>query len=267
MKIKPFRIIPVVDLKAGLVVHARRGEREKYQPVNSVLTESAELLPIVAAFKLKLGLTEIYVADLDAISSARSHNNLALLTQIVKQRRELNDTVPPLLFMVDAGIATLADAAVVFAAGAGRIVVGTETLASIAALQDIIRQYGSQRVMLSLDIRDSHIISPDPELRGLEPPQAIIRLQAAGVEQFILLELSRVGTGTGLNRQLIQDCLAVLTAGAGSEQATKPELFIGGGVAGSSDLEWLKQVGVSGALIATALHDGRLTKEDIVNLI
>lgn len=266
MKTKLFRIIPVVDLKSGVVVHARRGEREKYQPVNSVLTESAELLPIVSAFNLTLGLKEVYVADLDAIATAQANNNLALLSQIRRQRSFLNDEALSLLFMVDAGISTLADAAQVFSAGADQIVVGTETLTSIAALRDIIHRYGSRRVTLSLDMRDSHILSPAPDLRGLEPPQAITRLRMTGIEQFILLELSRVGTGAGLNCQLIQDCLVALGKGIGNDSVTKPELLIGGGVSGISDLEWLKQVGVSGALIATALHDGRLTSENLIKL-
>ncbi len=259
MNIRPFRIIPVVDLKGGLVVHARRGEREKYRPVNSVLAQSAELPPIVAAFQLKLGLTEIYVADLDAIATARVHTNLALLQQIA--------TASPLSFIVDAGIAVPADAAVVLAAGAGQIVVGTETLTTVAALRTMINNYGSRLVTLSLDMRAARILSPDPELAGLEPPAAISRLRAAGVEQFILLELDRVGTGAGLNRQLILACLDALASGTGNDRQTKPALLIGGGVSGISDLVWLKQVGVAGALIATALHDGRLTKEDIARLI
>jgi phosphoribosylformimino-5-aminoimidazole carboxamide ribotide isomerase len=44
------------------------------------------------------------------------------------------------------------------------------------------------------------------------------------------------------------------------------ELVAGGGVRGREDLEQLAEVGVDGALVATALHTGALTRSDLVSV-
>lgn len=260
---KPFRIVPVIDLKGGLAVHAVRGERVHYQPVSSVLTGTPELFPLVAAFAIKLGLTEAYIADLDAITGGQPAGNLAVIGAAQKALRGMTGAATPISLMVDAGVASRADAAGVFAAGAAKAVVGTETLASIADLADLVDDYGPRRVVVSLDCRDGRIISPVAELRGLAPPAAIRLLRASGAAQFILLELTRVGTAAGLNRPLIKACVDSLASLPDKAASTDLSLFVGGGVSGWADLEWLKQADVAGALVATALHDGRLTGDDI----
>ena len=53
-------IIPVLDLKAGQVVHAKHGNRQNYLPIQSALSDSSEPLTVVRAlqslypFKLKI---------------------------------------------------------------------------------------------------------------------------------------------------------------------------------------------------------------------
>ena len=42
-------LVPVVDLLAGQVVHARRGERSRYQPIQSPLCPGSDLLPLARA--------------------------------------------------------------------------------------------------------------------------------------------------------------------------------------------------------------------------
>ena len=73
------RIIGVVDLLAGRAVHARAGQRETYRPVQSVAgtaIESGDALALARTYVVHLGLTELYVADLDAIISGASQDTL-----------------------------------------------------------------------------------------------------------------------------------------------------------------------------------------------
>jgi phosphoribosylformimino-5-aminoimidazole carboxamide ribotide isomerase len=44
---------------------------------------------------------------------------------------------------------------------------------------------------------------------------------------------------------------------------TKLEVLIGGGIRDIQDLRELKKLGVSGALVATALHDGKLKVDEL----
>jgi len=251
-----FRLIPVLDLKDGVVVHGIRGEREKYKPIESVLTPSAEFAAVVDAFVTQLELREFYVADLDAITSGLKKDHLGLLARLQSTRK--NSDVP-LSFMVDAGVFDVAGVGRVLNAGADRVVIGTETLPSLAVLEEIIAIYGSERLVVSIDTRDACIISPSPALACLTPFQAIKKFQALGIWQFILLELSKVGTGAGLNKFLIKECLAVLE----QEQKSVGSLLLGGGVSGYEDLCWLAESGVAGALVATALHNGRINRRRV----
>src|SRR4051812_14553705 len=62
------RVIPVMDVRGGVVVHAIAGRRRDYRPVRSVLTGSTDPLAVAAAFRDRLGLADLYLADLDAIA-------------------------------------------------------------------------------------------------------------------------------------------------------------------------------------------------------
>ena len=80
------------------------------------------------------------------------------------------------------------------------------------------------------------------------------RAAQAGAGAVIVLDLARVGTGTGLDLALI---------GRVRDAVPGVTLLAGGGVRGPEDLARLADAGCDGALVATALHDGRLGPEDI----
>jgi phosphoribosylformimino-5-aminoimidazole carboxamide ribotide isomerase len=62
------RVVPVLDLKGGHVVHGVGGRREEYRPVVSRLTDSSAPADVATAFRDRFGLSELYVADLDDIA-------------------------------------------------------------------------------------------------------------------------------------------------------------------------------------------------------
>jgi phosphoribosylformimino-5-aminoimidazole carboxamide ribotide isomerase len=250
---KPFRIIPVLDLKDNLVVRGIRGERAGYKPIQSKLCSSAEFSEVLEAFYLNFGFSEFYIADLDALISGRKKGQLQLLTD----RKNIGGT--SVSFMIDAGVSDAAGAVQVLQSGAKKVVVGTETLLSLEALQEMIDAVGSQHLMVSIDTKDSRVVSPAPEIAGLRPASAILEFRKAGVEEFILIQLSRVGTGEGLDQALIQDCLAVLR---GNERL-HGTLIVGGGVSGYEDLRWLADNGADGVLVASILHDAKVDRNAI----
>lgn len=250
---KFFRIIPVLDVKDGLVVRGIRGERAKYQPVKSNLTSSAEILKVMEAINLGFGLREFYIADLDALISGGGKNQLSLIN------RKIITSIFPFSLMLDAGVHDVKSVTQVIQAGIEKVVVGTETLPSLEVLREIIDAFGSRHLVVSIDTMNAKIISPSPEIRDWTPPEAIREIRKAGIEEFILLQLARVGTGEGLDKTLIQDCLSALIKN-GSPMGT---LMVGGGISSYEDLRWLADNGVGGALVASVLHDGRLDRKKV----
>ena len=228
------RVVGVIDLKDGLAVHAVRGERERYRPVSSVLTgEDGDPLALARALRSRLGLEELYVADLDAITGARS-----LSPAIGALAQEAN-------LMVDAGVSEPERARELLALGARRVIVGTETLSGPDALDRLLAEI--PQLVLSVDLRDGRLLSPDPQLAGLPAPEAVARLHRPALREAIVLDLARVGSGAGTDVELIAELHAAFP---------DLELLAGGGVRDVDDLRALDAAGAAGALVATALHRG-----------
>ncbi|MBI4841522.1 MAG: hisA/hisF family protein, partial [candidate division NC10 bacterium] len=153
------RLIPVMDLKDGVVVHAVKGERKRYQPVESVLADTAEPLAVARAFREKLGLQELYIADLDAIQGRGHHQ--ALIARLAQQGK--------VTLLVDAGVTDVERALELLAIGAGKVIIGAETLASWEALVDIRAAVPTQCLVFSLDMRAGQVLSRGRQLAALYP--------------------------------------------------------------------------------------------------
>jgi phosphoribosylformimino-5-aminoimidazole carboxamide ribotide isomerase len=80
---------------------------------------------------------------------------------------------------------------------------------------------------------------------------------AMGVGAILVLDLGRVGTGTGVDLGLLE---------ALRRRHPAVRLFAGGGVLTRKDLERMEESGCDGALVASALHVGRITAEDVAAL-
>ncbi|MGZ5030500.1 MAG: HisA/HisF-related TIM barrel protein, partial [Methylobacter sp.] len=70
------KIIPVIDLKNGVVVHARQGNREHYEPINTGLCKSSDIFQVIEAFLGVYEFDNFYIADLNAITHQGNHDQL-----------------------------------------------------------------------------------------------------------------------------------------------------------------------------------------------
>ena len=236
------KIIPVIDVLGGIAVHAVRGRRKEYQPLKSVLCASTDPVDVAAELKA-LGFDELYVADLDAITGG--HPDFSLFKRIVAKTG--------LKVMVDAGVTSLKTAEEVLDSEVSKVIIGTETLRSIRFVAEAVDSFGSERVLVSLDLMGNRIISGF-ELGRLAEPVAFLReLEALGVSQIIVLDLARVGSGEGVNMPFLREALGNI----------KVNVLVGGGVRDVTDLVELKGLGVFGVLLATALHSGKISPESL----
>jgi phosphoribosylformimino-5-aminoimidazole carboxamide ribotide isomerase len=244
------RIIPVIDLLGGRAVHAFKGERERYRPVQSVLCPTPDPLALARAFRNQLGMTEIYIADLDAIqSSVRSDHRELIISLARKEKMKI---------ILDAGSMDADDAGAWLEAGIHKVVIGAETLREWRAVTDIPAKIHPEHLVFSLDLHAGNIVSKCPDLAGMPLREIPGRLQTAGWKEIILLDLRRVGSKIGTNHALIREI---------RERYPALSLLIGGGVTGPGELGELLSMGIAGALVATAFHNGSLTKQDLSALL
>jgi len=236
------KVIPVIDILNGIVVHAVRGKRSEYQPLRSVLSNSVDPLEVAKAFKA-LGFSELYIADLDAIIDCSE--NFQPLKRIVYETG--------LRLMVDAGVTSLERARRLLESGVSKLVVGTETLESEGFVGEAVRAFGSERVVVSLDLKGDAVIVKHGFEGCSEAIGLLKNFRNMGVSQVIVLDLARVGSGEGVNVDFLNKL----------KDTAPMDFYVGGGVRDIDDLEELMSTGVSGVLVATALHSGKITLAEL----
>jgi phosphoribosylformimino-5-aminoimidazole carboxamide ribotide isomerase len=238
------RIIPVLDLKAGQVVRARAGRRQEYLPISSRLTQSSDPVDVAQAFRVHFHLTELYLADLDAIAGAPPALAIYLALRSLGFR-----------LWVDAGVRDVAGTERLAAAGIEQVVVGLETVAGPEALAGICRQIGPERVVFSLDLKDGQPLGNLSQWQPTDAWSIASQAIALGARRVIVLDLARVGGHAGTGTEDLCKRLA----------AQHPQVVIvaGGGIRGRTDLQRLAANGIRIALVASALHDGHLRPVDV----
>lgn len=240
------RVIPVLDVRGGRAVLGRGGARAAYAPAPSALAPgrpAGDAVALARAYSRRLGCEECYVADLDAIAGAPPQRALV---------RSLG--AEGLRLLLDNGAVDPARASEAVADGVARVVVGLETLPAFDALREIAAAVGRERTVFSLDLRDGTPLVPAGVRHHGGPLDLAHAAVAAGASALLVLDLARVGTGRGPDVTLVAELRRA--------QPTV-ELLAGGGVGSRQDLEWLADAGCDGALVATALHDGRLSADDL----
>jgi phosphoribosylformimino-5-aminoimidazole carboxamide ribotide isomerase len=236
------KIIPVLDILNGVAVHAVRGRRKEYKPLKSVISDSGDPLEVAKVFG-RLGFTELYIADLNAIMG--NGNNLAIIERIA------NET--GLQLMVDSGVADIPTGRTALQHGTSKVVVGTETLTTLNFVEQAVHLFGPDKVIVSLDMKDGQLLTKLKTAEPTNPVDVLRELQRAELTQVILLDLGRVGSGEGIDWALL--CKV--------QENSKMAVFVGGGVHNMADLVKLNEMGVAGALVATSLHSGKITVEEI----
>ena len=220
-------IIPVIDLMGGIVVHAKAGIRTAYQPIESMLTEGTDLLAVVADILAFFPFKTIYIADLDAISGQKI--DMALYRQCVE---EFSDTV----FWLDAGIRNRLDMKQFEASERLVMVLGSESLQVRTLLSDI------DQCVLSLDFKQNQFLGNKKILQQVD----------LWPGEVIVMNLDRVGIELGPDFDLIADI---------HSRKRDVQLIAAGGVRGHGDLVSLAEAGTKKVLIASALHQGKITRE------
>ena len=233
------KVIPVIDVLNGVVVHAKKGDRAAYQAIHSQLTPSSQPLDIVAALLELYPFQQLYIADLNAIQKLdTSHENNYNVIASIKER------YPALELWVDAGISNKVELGVWQELDA-RLIIGSENFANIGDYS-------------SLDILGkNYILSLDFMPLGYQGPTVLLTNTEYWPQDVIVMSLSNVGANHGVNVDLMHKTMA-RTKGF--------NIIAAGGIRNVDDLVMLKEMGISAALLATALHQKQISTEQLESI-
>ena len=228
-------IIPVIDLKDGLVVTARQGKRQTYRPLATPLCPEPDILAVTRAYLSVFPFKTFYIADLNAIEN--NGNNHALITRLLEMQGDIS-------LWIDSGLDLFINENSRPFQHRISNVLGSETGIAIEQLGNYTR-------------KSDCILSLDYAAGGLLGNMDLLNQPALLPQRLIIMSLQRVGTNTGPDLVRISSLV---------DKLRDKQVYAAGGMRNADDLRLLATHGVHGALVASALHNKTITSKHLNTL-
>jgi phosphoribosylformimino-5-aminoimidazole carboxamide ribotide isomerase len=235
--VRDLTVFPAIDLRGGRCVRLRQGDFGRAREYDAEPVERAREWE-------RRGAGALHVVDLDGAREGRPVQ-LELVGEIAR-----SVGVP---VQVGGGIRTLGDLRAVRRAGASRVVIGTAAVEDRELRGRAVEELGADLVV-ALDARDG-IVATHGWLSssGVGVLDLAGDLAADGVETVLYTDVSRDGTFSGA---ALEETAAV---------ASILPTIASGGVRGVRDVVALSKIeGVVGVIVGTALYEGRVTLEELI---
>lgn len=224
-------IFPAIDLLNGQAVRLYQGDYAKKQVFGD------DPAAFAAGFAEE-GATCLHLVDLDG-AKAGSMRNFDTVGAIA--------TAAPQLFTeLGGGIRDEETAERCFAAGVGRVILGTAALKDPAFTRRMLRQYGG-RIAIGVDARDGRVATEGwLDTSDVDSFAFCREMRALGAEYIIYTDIARDGAGQGANLAVYQKLSAI-----GGLNITAS-----GGVSSLEDIAALRDMGLYAAILGKALYTG-----------
>ena len=224
-------MLPAVDLLGDEAVRLEQGDFARV----AVRAQPEELVRRFAGAGARL----IHVVDLDGARRG------LIRTDVIGRFAE---AAAPAKVQASGGIRSPADAALLLAAGAARVVVGTAALAEPEALEQFVAQLGD-RLVVAIDVREGRVAARGwLDDTSFEAADVARHCAAAGVSRILCTAIERDGMLAGPDLDLLQKV----------REASGLPVLAAGGIRSEADLAAVAAIGCEGAVVGRALLDGSL---------
>jgi len=234
-------VIPAVDIMDGKCVRLVKGDPTRSKVYFDDPLDAAKLLE-------NKGAELIHLVDLDA--ALGSGQNSDAVKRILKNAR--------VKVQIGGGIRTLEKAESLLQLGAFRVIFGTAAVQNPALIGEAISHHGSERIAVAIDEKDGKAT-----FHGWKARSEINYIDLA-----CMLEEMKVGaivfTTTGVDGTLMGPQVEKIEK---LVETVKVPIIASGGISGLTDLTMLASVGVEGAIVGTALYEGRFTFEQALEAV
>jgi phosphoribosylformimino-5-aminoimidazole carboxamide ribotide isomerase len=232
-----FTPIPAVDIRGGRCVRLVQGDFLREKAYADDPSEMARHWQVEGAQRL-------HVVDLDGARDG-VRGNAGVIARLIQAV-----TIP---VQVGGGIRSLSTASEILADGAARVVVGTAAAEHPETLMEWVDALGAEQLIVGVDARDGRVATRGWQtLTNIDVLTFCQELARAGVSRVLYTDVGRDGMLDGPDVELTRAIAKILTV-IGS-----------GGVATLEDLKRLAAAGAEGAIIGTALYEGRLNLKEVV---
>jgi len=222
-------VIPAVDIKDRKCVQLVQGDPGRK------LVELENPLKVAERW-VEEGAEMIHVVDLDRAIYQRD-TNLDIVREIVSSLE-----VP---VQVGGGIRTLEDALDLIDAGAYRVILGTSAVRDPGIVEELSKEVGRERVMVALDAREGKVVIRGWRERTRYSPVEIGKiLEEKGAGSILFTDVDVEGLLRGVKIHTVKNLV---------EELNIP-VVASGGISSYQDILKLKDVGVEGVVIGSALY-------------
>jgi phosphoribosylformimino-5-aminoimidazole carboxamide ribotide isomerase len=241
-------LFPAIDLQNGQCVRLAQGD------FDAATVYDSDPVRVARSF-FDAGARWLHVVDLDGARDGQSRQ-IPLIQRIVEN--------VPMKLQVGGGIRESSTIDQLMSAGVERVVIGSLAVKSKPLVQEWLRYFGSDRIVLAFDVKLDDKGEPEVMTHGWQSgsQQSLWDLIDAyaddGLKTVLCTDVSRDGMLIGANNELYR---AVLKRYPGLD------LLASGGVSGLEDLLKLAQQGLGGAVIGKAIYEGRIDLADALSVV
>ena len=230
MTLPELQILPAIDVKDGRAVRLFQGELAK---------ESNYGLPVEVAKEFSAeGASWIHLVDLDAAFGIGS--NFELIQEVISS--------VDIKVELSGGIRDDDSLKRALSTGCKRVNLGTAAIENPEWTAKVIGQYG-EKIAVGLDVRGHTLATRGWTEQGGDLFEMISKLDSAGCSRYIVTDVTKDGTLTGPNLELLREVCA----------ATSAPVIASGGISELQDLINLRamtNLGVEGAIVGKAIYSG-----------
>ncbi len=231
-------IFPAIDLYEGRAVRLYKGDYAK-------MTVYSEDPAAVARDFAAQGARQMHTVDLEGARDGGTPN-LGIIERIAKETG--------LFVECGGGLRDMAAIDRAFAAGVGRVILGTAAVSDERLLAESVQKYG-EKIAVGADLRDGRVaIKGWREDSGLTAEDFLRKVEALGVRTVICTDISRDGAMRGANAELYERL----------QREFGLELIASGGVSSLEDVARLRALGLYGAIIGKAYYTGDISLREAV---
>ena len=226
-------IFPAIDLYEGRAVRLYKGDYAK-------MTVYSEDPAAVARDFAAQGVRQMHTVDLEGARDGGTPN-LGIIERIAKETG--------LFVECGGGLRDMAAIDRAFAAGVGRVILGTAAVSDERLLAESVQKYG-EKIAVGADLRDGRVaIKGWREDSGLTAEDFLRRIETLGVRTVICTDISRDGAMRGANAELYERL----------QREFGLDLIASGGVSSMEDVARLRALGLYGAIIGKAYYTGDIS--------
>lgn len=236
-------IIPAIDIIDGKCVRLTQGDYAQ----KTIYNEN----PLEVALEFEgIGITRLHLVDLDGAKLGKVVNYKVLEKIASKTKLSID---------FGGGIKTDDDIETVYNYGADLATIGSVAVKNKELFFSWIKKYSAEKIFLGADVKNKKIaVGGWLETTNISVFDFIEENIKEGIVNIFCTDISKDGLLQGPSIDLYRSVLTKFPT---------LNLTASGGVSQLSDLEELKKIGCSGAIVGKAIYEGRITMDQLKKLI